>query len=310
MKRLFPVLSLVCVLAGCKTDGSAQDPASPSTPAAATSNSAPLISGAPPRVADVGRGYAFKPQAQDPNGDPLTFSISNKPMWAHFDAATGELSGQPAPTQVGHYQGIVIAVSDGKMRSAMPGFSIEVVDKDLTPSIQGTPAMSVTAGSAYTFTPMASDPGGAALTFSIANKPQWAAFNESTGQLSGTPDAGDVGTFANIVIGVSNGVQSDALPAFSITVNQPGSSQGSAMLSWTPPTQNTDGSALTDLAGYRIYYGTDPTALTKTISLKNAGISSYVISNLAAATWYFSIKSFNATNVESTFSATVSKTIK
>ena len=45
-----------------------------------------------------------------------------------------------------------------------------------------------------------------------------------------------------------------SLPAFSITVTQVG--LGSMSLSWTPPTQNTDGSALTDLAGYKLYYGT------------------------------------------------------
>jgi len=29
-----------------------------------------------------------------------------------------------------------------------------------------------------------------------------------------------------------------------------------ATVSWIPPTTNTDGTALTDLAGYKVYYGT------------------------------------------------------
>ena len=33
---------------------------------------------------------------------------------------------------------------------------------------------------------------------------------------------------------------------------------GPAALSWTRPTQNTDGKALNDLAGYRVYFGTSP----------------------------------------------------
>jgi hypothetical protein len=309
MTRILPVFAVFLLLAGCNSDSSAPDQNSPATPVPSASNVAPMISGVPARIADVGRGYAFKPQAQDPNGDPLIFSISNKPQWALFDSATGELSGQPAPTQVGHYSGIVISVTDGQSRVAMPGFSIEVVDKDLTPTIEGNPAMSVVAGNAYNFTPAASDPGGASLTFNIANKPAWAQFNEFTGQLAGTPDAGDVGTFSNIVISVTNGVQSDALPPFSIAVNQPGSAQGSAMLSWTPPTQNTDGSALTDLAGYRIYYGTEPSALNKVVSLKSPGISSYLITNLSTATWYFAIKAYTATNLESAFSGQVSKNV-
>jgi len=30
---------------------------------------------------------------------------------------------------------------------------------------------------------------------------------------------------------------------------------GTALLSWTAPTENSDGSPLTDLAGYKIHYG-------------------------------------------------------
>ena len=61
------------------------------------------------------------------------------------------------------------------------------------------------AGTAYSFTPTASDPDGNTLTFSIANKPSWATFNTGTGRLQGTPSAGDVGTTTGIVISVSDG---------------------------------------------------------------------------------------------------------
>ena len=163
--------------------------------------------------------------------------------------------------------------------------------------ISGAPATSVNAGAAYSFRPTASDANGDALTFSIANRPSWAAFDTATGQLSGTPTAAQVGAYSNVVISVSDGKASTALPAFSIAVTQV--STGAATLSWTPPTQNTDGSALTNLAGYRILYGTSPTSLSQTVEIANAGVTTYVIENLSPGTYYFAVRAYTSTGAES-----------
>ena len=80
-------------------------------------------------------------------------------------------------------------------------------------------------------------------------------------------------------------------------------------MSWTPPTENTDGSPLTDLAGYKIRYGTSPGNYNNTITINNPGLTSYLIDNLASADWYFVMTSFNASGIESSFSTEVSKTI-
>jgi hypothetical protein len=84
---------------------------------------------------------------------------------------------------------------------------------------------------------------------------------------------------------------------------------GTATLSWMPPTENTDGSALTDLAGYKVYYGRSPDSLTQVANIANAGLTTYVIENLSPATWYFSMTSYNSTGIESSRSTAVSKTI-
>jgi len=84
---------------------------------------------------------------------------------------------------------------------------------------------------------------------------------------------------------------------------------GTATLSWQAPTTNTDGAALTDLAGYRIYYGTSATALSDTIRLTSVGLQTYVIQNLASGTWYFAVTAVASTGVESALSDVVSKTI-
>jgi hypothetical protein len=86
-------------------------------------------------------------------------------------------------------------------------------------------------------------------------------------------------------------------------------STGTATLSWQAPTTNTDGEALTDLSGYRIYYGTNASDLTQTVQLTGVGLQTYVIDDLGSGTWYFAIKAVTSTGVESALSDIVSKTI-
>lgn len=278
---------------------------------AASSNRAPTISGTPPTSVRSGTAYSFRPTASDPDGNSLTFSISNKPAWATFSTTTGQLSGTPTTLQIGTTSNIVIRVSDGLATASLPAFSIAVVSGNQTPTISGTPPTTVVAGSAYTFTPTASDPDGNTLTFGISNKPVWATFSTTTGRLSGTPTSAQVGTYSNIVISVSDGTASKALAAFAIAVTAATSPSpsGSATLSWTPPTLNTDGSPLTDLAGFRIYYGTASRQYSATVTIPGKTITSAVIESLAPATWYFAVRAYNTSGVESDYSTEARKTV-
>ncbi|HEY3784728.1 MAG TPA: fibronectin type III domain-containing protein [Steroidobacteraceae bacterium] len=89
----------------------------------------------------------------------------------------------------------------------------------------------------------------------------------------------------------------------------PSPSTSNVTLSWTAPTQNTDGSALTDLHGFKIYYGTDATQLTNAVALP-FGLATYVIDNLpVGATYYFAVTAVTANGAESALSTVVSQTI-
>ena len=79
----------------------------------------------------------------------------------------------------------------------------------------------------------------------------------------------------------------------------PPPSVGAATLEWLAPETSTDGSTLTNLAGYRIYYGTDVTRMTTKIEVKNAGVLTYVIEGLKPATYYFAVTAINAHGQES-----------
>jgi hypothetical protein len=87
------------------------------------------------------------------------------------------------------------------------------------------------------------------------------------------------------------------------------STTGVATLDWLPPTENSDGTALTNLAGYTVYYGTSPDSLTQSVKVSNPGLTAYTVTNLPSGTWYFAVTSYSASGVESNRTSTVSTKI-
>ena len=175
------------------------------------------------------------------------------------------------------------------------------------PTITGSPPTAVNIGDLYSFTPGASDVDGDTLTFSIDNKPGWANFSTSTGQLAGQPSLADVGVYANIRISVSDGTAAASLSGFAISVDQTGSL--STTLSWTAPTQNEDGTTLADLAGYKIYWGTTPGVYTNSVTINDAGLTTYVVDNLAPGTYQFVATAVNSAGEESRYSSPATRTL-
>lgn len=209
-------------------------------------------------------------------------------------------SGQYAPTQA------------AATASTVPG----AVSPNQAPSISGSPGSAITAGQTYTFVPVATDADGDTLGFTIENRPSWTTFDTSTGRLTGTPTESNVGAFANIRISVSDGKTTASLAAFSLSVSgtavvapAPVAGKGAATLSWIAPTENIDGSPLTDLVGYRVRYGTTEGELTQEIAISSADVTTYTVSDLLPATYFFAIKAVSASGVESSLSGIASKTI-
>ncbi len=172
------------------------------------------------------------------------------------------------------------------------------------PMITGTPDNNISENRTYSFIPFASDSDQDALVFSITNKPSWATFNTATGQLTGTPKT--TGVYSNVVISVSDGTVTSSLPEFTINV------LGSAVLNWSRPTLNTDGTTLTDLTGYIIYYGTSSNAseLTNSITISNGDTTTATIEDLSTGTtYYFAVASESKSGGVGKKSNPASKTI-
>lgn len=121
-KPLMLLCLILATLGGCLSDeeivSTEVDP--PPT------NSPPTISGTPISSVTISDNYSFTPTASDPDGDPLTFSVSNLPVWASFDNTTGTLSGTPQLGDIGTYNSVSISVSDSIASASMTPFEIMV----------------------------------------------------------------------------------------------------------------------------------------------------------------------------------------
>lgn len=179
------------------------------------------------------------------------------------------------------------------------------------PAANGAPAISVAdsfevlVGRELTITPSASDPDHDALSFAVSNRPEWMSFSGRTGVLIGTPGAGDVGIFRPVIT-VSDG-KAQASGQAKITVAQ--AAAGRATLNWEAPTQRVDGSPLTNLAGFRIYYGNSVEDLRYVMQVADPGARSHVIENLTHGSWFFACSAYDAGGGESAHSRVAMKTI-
>jgi hypothetical protein len=278
-------------------------------------NVAPTIAGIPATTATVGQSYTFMPVGDDANDDTLTFSVQNAPSWLTFTAATGRLSGVPTTANIGTTNGIVVTVNDGRGGTAsISPFNLQVVAAPTTPpvnrppTIAGTPATTGTAGTAYVFNPVGSDPDGNTLTYSIQNRPSWAQFSATTGRLNGTPTAANVGLSARITISVTDGTATVSLPSFTIQVaaqaNRPPTISGSPLLSinaatayaFQPTASDPDGNTLTFSIQNRPAWATFNTAngqLSGTPALTDIATFANIIISVTDGTAIVSLPAFS-----------------
>jgi uncharacterized protein YjdB len=91
----------------------------------------------------------------------------------------------------------------------------------------------------------------------------------------------------------------------SLTVTAP--TTGDATLAWNAPTTHVDGTPLTDLAGYKIYYGTASGSYTTVIDVGN--VTTSVVGNLTSGTYYFAVTAYDVYGSESGYSNEGSKVI-
>ncbi|GLR72040.1 Ig-like domain-containing protein [Agaribacter marinus] len=171
--------------------------------------------------------------ANDHDGQDITYAITGGPDASDFgiNATSGDISfnvvtdhSNPVDSDVDNiYELEVQAMSvDGSVFGEL----FITVDENVAPVISGSPDTSVSEDTQYSFTPTATDANSTSLTFSINNLPGWMTFDSTTGMLSGTPSNNDVGAYSNVIISVSDGVFTDSLASFTVTVENVNDSPG------------------------------------------------------------------------------------
>ncbi|HNP37027.1 MAG TPA: putative Ig domain-containing protein [Woeseiaceae bacterium] len=176
-----------------------------------------------------------------------------------------------------------------------------------TPTISGIPDPAIPVGEEFSFQPEASDAEGDELSFAIENKPEWASFDTESGTLAGTPQPEHVGEYRNIKISVSDGSN---VAAISISLQVVAEGNASVSLTWTAPTHYEDGTVLSDLAGYFLYYGDEEGHYPRKIHIDNASVSTFVVDKLMEKTYYFVATAYNSNGRESRHSNVAVKTAR
>lgn len=128
----------------------------------------------------------------------------------------------------------------------------------------------------------------------------WATTGASACTASGGWSGTKAASGTEVIAGAKSGTTT-----FSLVCSE---GAGALTVTWTPAAKNTDGTDLTNLAGYKIYWGTSPTSMLDVIPVAGAA-SSYTHSGLAAGTYYYALATLNLQGVESAKTGTVNGTV-
>jgi VCBS repeat-containing protein len=156
----------------------------------------------------------------DVDGDSVETIQKTAPTYGTISIVGTTITYTPSANYNGE-DSFEITITDGSGFTIDKTINVTVSAVNDAPTISGTPSTTVTENSVYGFIPTANDIDTAdSLTFSITNKPSWATFDTTTGELSGIPtSSSDIGTYSNIIITVTDSLSaSNSLPPFTLEV--------------------------------------------------------------------------------------------
>lgn len=290
------------VAVGSATIGAASGSLSTSTtvnvtPATLTSLS---IAPADPSVA-LGTSRQFT--ATGTYSDRSTQNLTSIVAWYSSDTHVATVSNATGSKGLG----TSVAVGSTQISAATGSLSVSTTFT-VTPatlvSIAVNPAnRSIVSGTSvqYTATGTYTD----ATSQDITATAMWSASDPAVASVSNATGSKGLGTGigpGTATISATSNAISGSTP---ITVTAAGS--GTIALAWDPATAYSDGSSITDLTGYRVYYGTAPGSYSSSIDVGN--VTSYTIAKLSPGVYYVVVTVRNLSGAESSYSNEVSKTI-
>jgi RHS repeat-associated protein len=195
---------------------------------------APVITSQPPGPAVATLGYRYQVAARDPDGDPISFQLTQAPGGMAIDPNTGLVSWTPALSQLGT-QHVVITASDGRGGVASQAFDLAVVVSavDHPPVITSTPPGPAAAGMPYEYQVVATDQDGDPLSFRLDSAPTGMAIDPVGGLVEWTPAANQTGS-QHVVVTVDDGRGGTVSQTFDLMVVVPASNLAPSITSTRP----------------------------------------------------------------------------
>jgi hypothetical protein len=250
----------------------------------------------------------------------LVSAATPRPAAATEAPPTIKLSAKPATVSSGEASTLIWSTDNASSCSASGAWSGSVATAGSSP----TGAIS----SAQTYTLTCQGPGGTAsktgTIYLTSEVPQitltanpksvqaggystltWSAINtdgchsygpwHATEPAQGSTTTNGLTETTNFTLACWNASGASSSANVTVTVAAAGAGNGTVTLGWSPPTLNTNGTPVTALNGYTVYYGTSANSMTQSLSVAGGSATSCEITGLAAGTWYFDVAA-NATN--------------
>jgi len=139
-------------------------------PLGASLNTSPIITSEANPLAVVNETYRYQIIAIDRESDPLEFQLLSNPTGMVVDRSTGEIAWRPSNEDIGLYE-VLLLVSDGRGGNTSQSFSLFVQNANLPPIFASKPILEIGSGSTWRYLPIAVDPNGDTVTYSVLNAP-------------------------------------------------------------------------------------------------------------------------------------------
>ncbi len=225
-----------------------------------------------------GQLLEFTYQAEDPDGDPLTYALIEKPDGADIDPATGVLTWTPGYDQEGTHN-IAATVTDGEFIDTSRTSIVVVTHTNQAPQFTAElNDTTINEGQTLTFTYEVVDPDGdTTLVFSLLEAPAGAEIDSLTGVFTWTPTYDQAGQH-NLIVMVSDGTDADTSRTTVITVihvNRP-----PVFVNFLKTVTINEGEAFT-----HTYEANDPDGDSVTMALVSKPVGSNFDVNTGIFTW-------------------------
>jgi RHS repeat-associated protein len=185
---------------------------------ATATNRTPNITSTPRGSIRLGSQYLYAVVADDPDGDPLVYSLPLSPTGMTIDPRTGLVTWTPTASQMGA-NAVEVKVDDGRGAAVIQSFTVTVQNQSVNrpPNITSNPPAGATVGRSVAYDVVAIDPDGDPLAFSLDVFPAGMSINQSAGTIRWTPTADQLGA-RSVVVRVIDGQGGFATQSFTITV--------------------------------------------------------------------------------------------